>query len=139
MAITTLHYYFPWAMKALVRWSVFCARHRPAAAARHGTERYFEIADAPGLSYEDKLAAYRRARRRATSTPSATASSAPTSLGHLDDVVLRLGRLGPTSTALLVDTVRATYPAHEHEQFVAHFRGLVGLWVRDESSRVAAA
>ena len=24
VAITSLHYYFPWAMKALVRWSVFC-------------------------------------------------------------------------------------------------------------------
>jgi hypothetical protein len=34
---------------------------------------------------------------------------------------------------LLVDTVVATYPAHEREQFVAHFRGLVGLWVRDSS------
>jgi hypothetical protein len=26
---------------------------------------------------------------------------------------------------LLVDTVRTTYPAHEHERFVAHFRGLI--------------
>ena len=29
--------------------------------------------------------------------------------------------------ALLVETVRATYPAHEQEQFLAHFRGLLGL------------
>jgi hypothetical protein len=27
--------------------------------------------------------------------------------------------------------VQATYPPHEHERFVAHFRGLVGLWARD--------
>jgi hypothetical protein len=32
---------------------------------------------------------------------------------------------------LLVDTVRATYPAHEHDRFVAHFRGLLDTWVRD--------
>jgi hypothetical protein len=25
------------------------------------------------------------------------------------------------------------YPAHEHDQFIAHLRGLIGLWVRDES------
>jgi hypothetical protein len=37
---------------------------------------------------------------------------------------------------MLVDTVRATYPAHEHDQFLAHFRGLVGMWVTDESSRL---
>jgi hypothetical protein len=33
--------------------------------------------------------------------------------------------------ALLVDTVRGTYPEHEQEAFVAHFRGLIGLWVRE--------
>jgi hypothetical protein len=38
--------------------------------------------------------------------------------------------------ALLVETVKATYPAHEHDKFVAHFRGLVGMWVRD--AKVAA-
>ena len=32
---------------------------------------------------------------------------------------------------LLRDTVAATYPAHEQEEFLAHFRGLVGLWVTD--------
>jgi hypothetical protein len=26
------------------------------------------------------------------------------------------------------------YPAHEHERFLAHFRGLIGLWVSDRAS-----
>ena len=34
--------------------------------------------------------------------------------------------------ALLVETVRATYPPHEHDRFLAHFRGLIGLWVSDQ-------
>ena len=25
--------------------------------------------------------------------------------------------------------MQATYPAHEQEQFLAHFRGLIGMWV----------
>ena len=33
---------------------------------------------------------------------------------------------------LLVSTVRATYPADEHDRFVAHFRGLIGAWVADQ-------
>jgi hypothetical protein len=33
-----------------------------------------------------------------------------------------------------VQTVQATYPAAEHERFLAHFRGLVGLWVTDETA-----
>jgi hypothetical protein len=29
--------------------------------------------------------------------------------------------------------VRATYPAHEQERFLAHFRGLVGQWTREQA------
>jgi len=37
---------------------------------------------------------------------------------------------------MLVDTVTATYPEHERERFLGHFRGLVGLWVSDERTRL---
>jgi hypothetical protein len=30
--------------------------------------------------------------------------------------------------------VRATYPPHEHERFLAHFRGLVGQWLRERGT-----
>jgi hypothetical protein len=42
----------------------------------------------------------------------------------------------PGFDALLIDTVRSVYPPHEHDQFVAHLRGLTGLWVRDENARL---
>jgi hypothetical protein len=34
---------------------------------------------------------------------------------------------------VLVDTVRSTFPSHEHEQFIAHYRGLLAAWARDRS------
>jgi hypothetical protein len=43
----------------------------------------------------------------------------------------------PELDGLLVDTVRKLYPAHEHERFVAHFRGLVGQWVREQGAEPA--
>ncbi len=43
---------------------------------------------------------------------------------------------GPDFDQLLIDTVRSVYPAHEHDQFIAHLRGLLGLWVKDESARL---
>jgi len=46
---------------------------------------------------------------------------------------------GPDFDRLLVDTVRAGYPAHEHDQFIAHLRGLLDLWVKDESTRLKTA
>ena len=36
VALTSLHYYFPWAMKALVKWCVFAHGDGPADQARHG-------------------------------------------------------------------------------------------------------
>ena len=42
-------------------------------------------------------------------------------------------------TRLLVETVRTTYPAHEQEQFAAHFRGLLGLWVSERGRTAQTA
>ena len=38
--------------------------------------------------------------------------------------------------SVIVDTVRATFPPHEHDHFIAHYRGLVGLWCHDEAQRL---
>ena len=46
---------------------------------------------------------------------------------------------GPGFDRLLVKTVQSVYPAPEHDKFITHLRGLLNLWVRDESARLAAA
>ncbi|MFI7150864.1 hypothetical protein ACIBO2_38595 [Nonomuraea sp. NPDC050022] len=51
-------------------------------------------------------------------------------LRHLDEIVLDWVA-GPDFDRLLVDTVTATYPAHERDRFVERFRGLLGMWVKD--------
>jgi hypothetical protein len=33
---------------------------------------------------------------------------------------------------MLTETIIQTYPEHEREWFMAHFRGLIGLWVSDQ-------
>ena len=43
----------------------------------------------------------------------------------------RLGR-GAGFDGLLVDTVTSTFPPHEHEHFVAHYRGLLAAWAKDQ-------
>lgn len=48
-------------------------------------------------------------------------------------------RVGSDLGELLIQTVRSAYPAHEHDQFIAHLCGLLGLWVTNESSRLQAA
>jgi hypothetical protein len=58
VSVTSLHYYFPWAMRALVKWTVFClATGRRADVDLH-TRAYFEISDRDDLDYGQKLAEY---------------------------------------------------------------------------------
>jgi hypothetical protein len=134
VAITSLHYYFPWAMKALVKWSVFCTTtgRRP----RHDldTRRYFDIADREDLSYAEKLAAYRQLADDYFEVERYNDFCA-SRLAHLDEVAADYFA-GPDFDAVLVGTVRTTFPAHEHDHFIAHYRGLLGAWVSDERARL---
>ena len=58
VALTSLHYYFPWAMTALVRWSTYCVVTGRSARVDLQTSRYFEIADDAERTYDEKLAGY---------------------------------------------------------------------------------
>jgi hypothetical protein len=137
VALTSLHYYFPWAIKALVKWSVFALATGRKPRLDFQADRYFEIADDTSATYEQKLAAYRQLADDYFDTDRYHEFCAA-SLPHLDEMMLDWVA-GPDFDRLLVETVRSVYPEAEHDQFIAHLRGLLGLWVTDESGRVAAA
>jgi hypothetical protein len=54
-------------------------------------------------------------------------------LSHVDELLLDW-IVSAEFDRLLVDTVRSTYPTHEHERFIGHFRGLIGQWVRERGA-----
>jgi hypothetical protein len=137
VALTSLHYYFPWAMKALVKWCVFALVTGRRPQLDLDTDRYFEIADQPGAGYGEKLAAYRQLADEYFDAARYHEFCAAR-LGHLDEIVLDWVA-GPDFDRLLVQTVKSVYPEHEHEQFIAHLRGLLALWVRDEGGQPAPA
>ena len=134
VALTSLHYYFPWAIKALVKWSVFAlvTGRRPRLDLE--TDRFFAVADDAGASFPEKMAAY-RGLADAYFESERYHDFCATRLPHLDEIVLDWVA-GPDFDQLLIDTVRSVYPAHEHDQFIAHLRGLLGLWVKDETARL---
>jgi hypothetical protein len=134
VAVTSLHYYFPWAMKALVKWSVFCTATARRPRLDLDTRRYFDIADREDLSYAEKLAAYRQLADEYFEVERYNDFCA-SRLAHLDEVALDYFA-GPDFDAVLVDTVRTTFPAHEHDHFIAHYRGLLGAWVSDEQAQL---
>jgi hypothetical protein len=137
VALTSLHYYFPWAMKTLLKWSVFCVVTGRRAALDLDTRRYFDIGDREDLGYREKLAEYRRLADEHFDTERYHDFCA-THLAHVDELVLDWVASADFDS-LLVETVRSTYPPHEHERFVAHLRGLVGQWVREQGGTSAFA
>jgi hypothetical protein len=135
VAITSLHYYFPWAMKALLKWSVYCTATGRTPRPHVDAGPWFAIADREDLTYDEKLAAY-----------SALADEYFETEHYLDFCASRLADFdaaalewfaGPDFDRLLGATIRATFPDHEQHQFYEHFRGLVRLWTEDEAKRLA--
>jgi hypothetical protein len=131
VAVTSLHYYFPWAMAALLRWTVFCVVTGRRPTLDTDTARYYAIGDRPDLSYSEKLAGYRALADEYFDTERYTEFCA-THLAHVDEIVLDWVR-SDDFRSLLRETVRAAYPAHEHDKFLGHFNGLIDAWIHDHS------
>jgi hypothetical protein len=135
VALTSLHYYFPWAISALVRWSAFCAVSRRRMRINQNTRDYFDFGDREDLTYDEKLREY-----RALSDEYFAADHyhdfCAAHLTHLDEIVLDYFESAEFDE-LLVRTVSSTFPAHEHEKFVAHYRGLLAQWTADQRAPVA--
>jgi hypothetical protein len=134
VAVTSLHYYFPWAMRALVKWTVFCLATGRRPRIDLDTRSYFDVAERGDLDYRQKLGEYRRLAD-AYFDVDAYRDFCAAQLPDIDQQVLDWAS-GPACDRLLIDTVTSTYPVHEHERFIAHIRGLVALWVRDEAGRL---
>ena len=135
VAVTSLHYYFPWAMSTLVKWSAFCIASGRRARPHIETTDWFAVADDPSLDYGGRLEAYQRLADEYFEKEryhEFVASALP----DLDQQVLEWVA-SPDFDSLLVETVVSTYPQAEHEMFLAHFRGLVSLWVHDQQGSVS--
>jgi hypothetical protein len=135
VAITSLHYYFPWSMKALVKWAVFCTTSGRAPDPHVNPAPWFKIADRDDLDYRAKLAEYRRMADEFFEHERYLDFCA-SRMAHFDEVALEYFT-SPQFDSVLTDTVISTFPEHEHDQFIAHFRGLVAAWCADEQGRLA--
>jgi hypothetical protein len=134
VSLTSLHYYFPWAMKTLVKWSVFCAATGRKMRVNLDVAPYFAVGDSE-RSYGEKLAEYARLSDEYFERESYHDFCAA-HLSHVDEVTVEYIESAEFDR-LLVDTVIATFPPHEHEHFVAHYRGLLAAWASDERAHAA--
>ena len=134
VAVTSLHYYFPWAMKALLRWSTYCVATDRLAKTQVDSAPWFKIADDTSLDYGAKLGAYQELCDEHFETDRYW-DFCDTALPHVDEMVLDWVA-SDSFRGLLTTTIRSTYPPHEWDRFDAHFGGLIDLWIKDETTRL---
>jgi hypothetical protein len=130
LAVTSLHYYFPWAIRTLLKWVIFCCVTGRRPTVDLDTRSYFAIADREDLDYGEKLSEYRTLADSQLEVDRYR-EFCERHLAHVDEVCVEWIE-SEDFDRLLVNTVLSTYPAHEQEMFVAHFRGLLALWAHHQ-------
>ena len=136
VAVTSLHYYFPWAMKALLKWSAYCVVTGRRALTQVDTGPWFEVADDESLDYQGKLSRYQQLADEYFETDRYREFCAA-AMPDIDEMVLEWVD-SDEFRRLLTDTIESTYPRHEWDRFQGHFGGLTRMWVDDERSRLGA-
>lgn len=127
--VTSLHYHFPWLIKALLKWSLYCAATDRPMRKTLDWEPYYAIADS-GLEYRERLAGYAAIARERLESDRFEEFCAE-HLGALDEVLCDF-----FGTEFARDAVRqkvvALFPEHEVDEFTDYFWDKIQQWRRDE-------
>ena len=132
--VTSLHYHFPWLVKALLRWSIFCAVTGRKMRQTLDWQPYYEIAADPDLSLRDKLTGYGKIARERLEADKFQ-EFCDQHLAHLDEVAWDYFGSAHAKGAVSAK-VQALFPEHEHEKFTEHFWGLIQFWRKTEADRL---
>ncbi len=124
--VTSLHFHFPWLIKANIRWSVYCAATNRKPNTDLNWKAYFAIAD-QDIPFEEKLAGYVRIAREQFDVDDFEAFCEK-HLSHLDEVADAYFATEQVRDAIR-EKVVSLYPEHEIEQFTQLF------WDRIQHSR----
>jgi hypothetical protein len=128
--VTSLHYHFPWLIKANLRWSIFCAASKRRMRRNLDWRPYYEIADQEDMPYRERLRAYARIAHERYETERFHEFCAK-HLAHLDELAYEFFASDSARDAVH-QKVRWLFPAHEVEQFTELFWQRIQLWREQE-------
>lgn len=128
--VTSLHYYFPWLVKSLLRWSIFCAVTGRKMRRTLDWEPFYDVA-ARDLPYRERLAGYADIVRKRMDADRFT-EFCETHLSHLDEVAWEF--FGTEECKGIIRAkVESVFPAHEVDEFTEHFWGLIQFWRKTDA------
>jgi len=116
--VTSLHYHFPWLIRANLRWSIFCAATRRPMRLTLDWQSFFDATE-PEMSTEERIRACGAIAAERFETDR-FAEFCDRHLGHLDDVADAFFA-GETARDAVRQKVRALFPSHEIDEFTELF------------------
>jgi hypothetical protein len=125
--VTSLHFHFPWMVKAYLRWTIFCAATKRKMRRTLDWEPFYEVA-AQELSYQEKLDKY-AAIAEARFETNRFEEFCEKHLGHLDSVAFEFFGSAEAKAAVRLK-VAALFPEHETEKFTELFWARIQEWRR---------
>jgi len=129
--VTSLHYHFPWLIKANIRWSIYCAATDRSMHSNLNWGDYFAIA-AEDKPFEDKLDAYAKLAREHFEYDQFN-EFCETHLADLDEIAHEF-----FGSDVVLDAIRqkveALYPEHEVEEFTQLFWDRIQAWRQHDSA-----
>jgi hypothetical protein len=134
--VTSLHFHFPWLIKANLRWSLFCAATRRRPNNNLDWQSYFAIAE-KDISFDEKLAAYVKIARQRFDVD-AFEAFCDKHLAHLDEVAHHYFASDGVKAAIR-EKVEALYPAHELDEFTELFWNRIQNWRESETKATTAS
>jgi hypothetical protein len=131
IALVSLHYYFPWAIRSLVAWCTFCAATGRAMRINQNTRDYFEVGDAEELGYADRVERYRRLADHYFQADEFEEFCAQ-ALPHLDELMVDYIESPEFDNDVLVRSIRLEVEPDRQDEMIERCRSLVGAWAADE-------
>lgn len=129
--VTSLHFHFPWLIKANLRWSIFCAATQRRVKTNLDWDKYFKIADSDA-TFEEKLPQY-VALAEKHFDKQRFEEFCDKHLGHLDELADEFFATDTVRDAIR-QKVEALYPAHEVDEFTEKFWNRVQDSIRSGST-----
>lgn len=130
--VTSLHYHFPWLIKANLRWSIFAAATDKAMRPNLDWAPFYAVADRD-ISPTEKLDAYAAIAHERFETEKFR-DFCRSHLGHLDELAYEFFGSAKMRDAIH-QKVAALFPPHEVEEFTELFFARVEKWRQEEGAR----
>jgi hypothetical protein len=127
--VTSLHYHFPWLVKAYLKWSLYCATTKRPMRKAFDWEPFYAIAR-EDLPYAEKLKKYGALSRKFLEADQ-FAEFEQKHFKRLDEVAWEFFGTEQCKSAVR-QKVAALYPAHEVEKFTELFFARIQQWRKDQ-------